>query len=272
MTRPALVFAAIGVIAAALWPLGVIARAPAAAVQAPRADLAPTGTLRAAFLQTNPVQGRVDPQTGAVTGPVADLVRELARQKGVPFTILPVPDAAAVIDHVNTHKADIGFLAYEAARASQVDFSQPYLLTGSAYLVRADSALNRSADVDRAGIRVAAVKGVSQQIWVSANVTRASVQVLATMPPDEAVAKMIAGGELDAFAANRERMETIARKSPAVRVLTDNFMVVAQALVVEKGQTSRLEALNAFVAEVRASGLVKSAIERAGLSGVEVAK
>lgn len=28
-------------------------------------DLAPTGTLRAAFIANNPVQGRVDPQTGA---------------------------------------------------------------------------------------------------------------------------------------------------------------------------------------------------------------
>ena len=49
-----------------------------AAQVAPSASrLAPTGTLRAAFLGTNPVQGRVNPSTGAVTGPVADLVREL---------------------------------------------------------------------------------------------------------------------------------------------------------------------------------------------------
>jgi hypothetical protein len=49
-------------------------------------------------------------------------------------------------------------------------------------------------------------------------------------------------------------------------------MTVGQALVVEKGQASRLQELNRFVAEVRSSGLVRSAIERAGLSGVEVAQ
>src|SRR6266446_6005915 len=113
------------------------------AVPPPATDLAPTGTLRAAFLTTNPVQGRVDPQTGAVTCPAADLVRELARRLRVPFTILPVPDAAAVIDSVKTRKADIGFLAYEAARAEQVDFSDPYALMGSAYAVRADSSIKR---------------------------------------------------------------------------------------------------------------------------------
>src|SRR6476646_4948499 len=41
------------------------------------ADLAPTGTLRATFLGDNPVQGTVDPTTGAVSGPVADIVKEL---------------------------------------------------------------------------------------------------------------------------------------------------------------------------------------------------
>ena len=170
MTRHPLMLAAAGLAAAAL---------SSRQGQATRTDLAPTGTLRASFLQTNPVQGRVDPQTGAVTGPIADLVRELARQKGVPFAILPVPDAAAVIESVNAHKADIGFLAYEAARAAQVDFSQPYLLTGSAYLVRADSAVRSSTDVDRAGVTVGAVKGVSQQIWVSANLKRAVVPTAA---------------------------------------------------------------------------------------------
>jgi hypothetical protein len=48
--------------------------------------LAPTGTLRAVFLQTNPVQGRVDAKTGAVSGPAVDLTRELGRQLGVPVS------------------------------------------------------------------------------------------------------------------------------------------------------------------------------------------
>jgi hypothetical protein len=58
-------------------------------------DLAPTGRLRGVFLGSNPVQGRVDPQTGAITGPVADLVKELARRLGVPYVVTPAPDAAA---------------------------------------------------------------------------------------------------------------------------------------------------------------------------------
>ena len=245
-------------------------QALAAAVLVLAQDPAPA-TLRAAFLMTNPVQGRVDPRTGGVTGPVADLVRELARRRGVPFTILPVADAAAVIDAVTTRKADIGFLAYEAARAAQVDFSRPYALMANGYLVRADSAIRRSADVDRAGLKVGAVTGQSQQIFVSATLKNARVEALPQMPADEAVAAMLLDGKLDASAANRSRMEAVARTSPKLRLLEDDFLVVGQAIVVEKGEATRLEEVNRFLADVLASGFVKASIERARLAGVEAA-
>jgi len=78
------------------------------------ADLAPTGTLRATFLGNNPVQGTVDAKTGTVSGPVADIVKELARRSGVPFSIVPSANAKEVIDRLNSGAVDIGFLALEA--------------------------------------------------------------------------------------------------------------------------------------------------------------
>ena len=54
--------------------------------------LAPTGKLRAAFLGDNPALGRVDPKTGAVTGPVAEIVQEIARRAGVPYELIASPD------------------------------------------------------------------------------------------------------------------------------------------------------------------------------------
>src|ERR1700722_20072161 len=64
------------VLCVAVWPCA-----------AQTSALAPSGTLRAAFLGDNPVLGRVDGKTGEVTGPVADLVKELARRLGVPYTL-----------------------------------------------------------------------------------------------------------------------------------------------------------------------------------------
>lgn len=235
-------------------------------------QLAPTGTLRAAFLATNPVQARIDPQTGAISGPAADMARELARRLGVQVSLMPVPDAAAVIDRVLTKQADIGFLAYEAARATQVEFSEPYLLMGNAYLVRADSKIQRSADVDRAGITVGAVKGQSQEIYVSENLKNARVRVFQATPSHEELVRMLVGGELQAFAANRQRMGDTAATSPRVRVLTDDFLKIGQAIVVPRGDTARLKEINTFVLDARRSGFVQQSITRARLTGMEVAR
>src|SRR5712691_7590598 len=235
------------------------------------ADLASTGTLRAAFLGTNPVQGRVDPKTGAISGPVADLMRELAGRLGVPYKILPEPDPRGVIDRLKAHTADIGFLAYEAGRAGEVDFSRSYVLMPSTYIVRADSPIRKAADVDRAGIRVGAVQGLSQEIYLSANLKNAKVKAFPTNPSAEDLEKILMNGELDAFGANRQRMVDAASVSAKLRVLPDNFFIAEQAIVVEKGDPSRLDLINRFLDEMVASGFVKASLDRAKLAGVEVA-
>jgi polar amino acid transport system substrate-binding protein len=244
--------------------------APAAAQ--PAAALAPTGTLRAVFLGTNPVQGRVDARTGVASGPVPDLVRELASRFGVPHSIIPVRDAAAVIAAINSRTADIGFLAYDETRARQVDFGGAFIVMLNSYLVRADSPVARSADVDREGVTVAAVRGQSQQLFVSRHLKSASVRVLETMPRQAEIERLLAGGEVDAFAINRQRsLEAQAASGGRLRALPDSFLEVEQSFVVAKGDRGKLAIIEALVADLRASGFIRASIERAGLAGVEVA-
>lgn len=235
------------------------------------ADLAPTGTLRASFIENNPNQGRVDPKTQAITGPAADLVRELARRLGVKYEITPLPSAGAVLESVRDGKVDIGFLAYEAARATQVDYADDYSITGSTYAVRGDSTITRSADVDRAGITVAAIRGQSQEVYLRESLKAAHLNSLPTAPPNGELAKMLLSGQVDAVGANRTRMEDLVREFPKLRVLSDDFMQTTQAIVVAKGKRAQLEYLNTFIADVRTSGLVKASLAKASLVGVDVA-
>ena len=239
-------------------------------LQLSAADLAPTGTLRATFIGNNPVQGRVDP-AGTLTGPAPDLVRELARRLGVPFVITPLPSAGAVLENVRDGKADIGFLAFEAARAREVEFSDPYVASGSVYAVRASSAFKATSDLDRAGLTIGAVSGQSQEVYVREQVKNARIDSLASVPSNAAIAKMILDGKLDAFAANRTRMEELVREFPALRILPDNFLMTLQAIVVAKGKRSQLEQVNRFIADMRTSGFLKTSIGRASLVGVDVA-
>jgi polar amino acid transport system substrate-binding protein len=235
------------------------------------ADLAPTGTLRASFIENNPNQGRVDPTTKAVTGPAADLVQELARRLGVKYEITPLPSAGAVLASVRDGKVDIGFLAYEAERATQVDYSDDYSITGSTYAVRGDSPIKRSADVDRPGITVAGIRGQSQEVYLRETLKAAKLNSLPTAPPNTELAKMLFSGQVDAVGANRTRMEELVREFPKLRVLPDDFMHTTQAIVVAKGKHSQLAYLNKFLADVRTSGFVKASLAKANLVGVDVA-
>jgi polar amino acid transport system substrate-binding protein len=236
--------------------------------QSPASVLAPTGTLRAVFLGSNPVHGRVDAKTGVASGPVPDLVEELARTLKVKPSILPAPDAAGVIAALKNGTADIGFLAYDETRAREVDFGPAFIVMHNSYLVRADSPIQKTADVDRAGITVAAIKGQSQQLFVSRNLKNATVQVLDAMPPQSGLESMLLGKSVDAFAINRQRgLDAQAASSGKLRPLADNFLEVDQCFVVEKGAKGKLKAIEEFVSKVRASGFISASIARAKLAG-----
>jgi polar amino acid transport system substrate-binding protein len=242
----------------------------AAAVRADASELAPTGTLRAAFIATNPVQARVDPSTGEVRGPAADLTRALAQQLGVPFTIKPAEGVAGVIDSVKSGAADIGFVAYDATRAEQVDFSQTYLLAHNSYIVPRESALRTVADIDRPRIRI----GVGERDAGDLFLTRTLKSAELRRTPSSEIAngiRMLIAGELDAYAANRTRLIAIADQNFGVRVLPDNFYSVEQAIAVAKGNAADLAIVDRFLNEARSAGLIQAAVERAGLKGVDVA-
>jgi ABC-type amino acid transport substrate-binding protein len=250
--------------------LACVLSAPVAA-QSPVTSLAPTGTLRAVFLGSNPVHGRVDPQTGAVTGTVPDLVKELARRLGVPFAVVPAPDAPGVIAALKNHTADIGFLAYDETRAREVDYSAAFIVMHNSYLVAAGSKIQNSADVDRAGITVAAVKGQTQELFVSSRLKNATVKVLSTMPPQAEVERLLTSGEINAFAINRQRsLDAQAASNSKLRALADSFLEVDQCFVVPKGDGHKFAPIEGFMVDARASGFVKESIERAGLTGVDV--
>ena len=238
------------------------------------ADLAPTGTLRAAFLGTNPVQARTDSKTGEITGPVADLVRELARRLNLPFKLIPAPNAQGVIAHVQDGTADIGFLAYEEARSREVEFAGPFAVMYNTYLVRADSPLRTVEDADREGITIGAVRAQTQEIYLSANLKRARVKIVEAQPSQADLERMLGNREVDAFAQNTQRAaDAVAEAGSRVplRALTGSYVGVEQSFVVKKGDTGNAAMLDKFVDELRASGFIRASLDRAQLSTVGVA-
>ena len=233
-----------------------------------RQALAAKGELRAVFLASNPVQARVDPKTGDVTGPAADIVRELASRLSVPFSIRGLDGVPAVMEAVTTGNADIGFLAYDATRTVQVGFTQPYSIGHNTYMVRNDSRLRTVDDADRPGVRI----GVGGGDAVDLHLTRTLKQAQLIRPSNrtmEEALRMVVAGEVDAYAANRQRLTEIAGQSSNVRLLPGSVLPVQQSIVVSKENSTGVAALNRFIDEIRDSGFLGEAIARAKLAGVE---
>ena len=249
--------------------LVMIAAGVACASSAMAGDIAPGGTLRAIYLGSNSAQAMRDPATGEVRGPAYDLARELARRNNVPLEFKPIAGPPAVIEAVKNAEADIGFVAYEATRLGTVDFSQTYMLVRQSFLVLDGSPIRAIADVDRAGQKIAGTVNDSITLCMKRILKQATVVELANDPAE--LGKALTARTIDALGGNRQRLTTLSTATPGTRLLPDDLFNVPQNIVVPKDRPAALAAVNALIDEVRASGVLQSAIARGGAIGVAVA-
>ena len=232
--------------------------------------LAPTGTLRAAYIVANLAQARVDAGTGVITGVVADLTRELARRAGVPMTITPLPTAAAVLEAVRTGAADIGFVAPNPERTGVVLYSQTYMLVQQSALVRADSPLHSVRELDRPGQIIGINTDDSVGVWLQQRLTAARLRATPDYTLRDAV-QWLQDGTVVAFAGGRQRLTSGTQNVRGLRLLDDNFYGVPQAIAVQLDRMDRLQLLNAALDELRANGFLADSVARSGVEGLTVA-
>jgi polar amino acid transport system substrate-binding protein len=236
-----------------------------------REALASTGSLRAAFLGANPVQVSVDEQTGEIAGPAVDIARELSRRLAVPVSIQLLSGVPAVMDAVESGSADIGFLAFDTTRAERVAFTQAYIYGHNSYIVRAGSRLQSFADADSEGIRIASISGNAVDLHLERTLENAQLVHLARGTSDEDAAGMILAGELDAYAANKQRLAAVAAGEPGIRVLDGSVLPVEQSIGVARQNEAIVSRLNQFIDAARDTGFLQQIVDRYMIAGVEVA-
>lgn len=232
--------------------------------------VAPTGTLRAAYIVANVAQGQVDPATGVVTGVIADITKELGRRQDVPISITPFPTAAAVLEAVRSGTADIGFVAPNPERTGVVLYSNTYMLVQQSALVRADSPLRSVAELDRSGHVVGINTDDSVGVWLRQRLSQATVRPTADYTLRDAV-EWLQSGEVVAFAGGRQRLRSGTRHAQGLRMLDDNFYGVPQAIAVPLDQDRRLALVNSALEDFRVKGLLAEWIARSGIDGISVA-
>ncbi len=233
-----------------------------------RADLAPTGKLRAAINYGNFILATKDRATGESRGVAVDLTQEIGKRLGVPVEIVPYDSVAVMGDAAPSGVWDIAFLGSDPAREKIMSFTAAYLEIEATYLVPGASPLRNAAEVDREGVRVAAPTRANYELYLSRNLERA--QLVSTSSADAAF-ELLASGKVDALAGLTQGLLGLASKLPGARLVEGRFMGVQQSIAVPKGKDAGLHYLRQVIEDAKTSGLVARAIERTGAKGVSVA-
>jgi polar amino acid transport system substrate-binding protein len=233
-----------------------------------RSELAPTGKLRVGINYGNPVLATRD-SSGNLHGVAVDLARELARRVGVPAELVGYESAGKMFEAVKAGAWDAAFLAVDPGRAGEISFTAPYIEIEGTYLVPAGSPLCAIADVDRDGVRIAVSAKSAYDLFLSRTLKNAQ---LVRAPDPNASFELLVAGKADVVAGVRQPLVTNAEKLPGSRVLDGRFMAIGQALGIPKGRAACAKYLQEFIEDVKVSGFVAQAIEKAGVRGVSVAR
>jgi polar amino acid transport system substrate-binding protein len=233
-----------------------------------RMDLAPTGKLRVGINYGNPVLARKNPTSGELDGVAVDLARELARRADVPVELIGFESAGKMFEAVKTGAWDIAFLAIDPGRADEVDFTPPYVEIEGTYLIPAGSRFDTLEDVDCDGVRIGVSAKSAYDLFLSRSIQHAE---LVHAPSPDAAFELLNGGKVDVLAGVRQHLVANSARLPGSRVFDDRFMAIQQALGIQKGREEGAKYLRDFIEDVKASGFVARAIEKAGVRGVSIA-
>jgi polar amino acid transport system substrate-binding protein len=237
------------------------------ATAAAKKELTPKGRLRVGVNLGNFLL--VSKQTAeGVGGIVPDLAQELARRLGTTAELVLYPQAGPVADAAKAGAWDVAFIGAEPQRASEIDFTEPYIEIESTYLVPAGSPIRTIAEVDRKGVRIAVASRSAYDLWLVRNIKHAE---LVRAEGIEGSCQLFVKEKLDALAGLKPRLLQDRDKLPGSRILEGRFTAVQQAIGTPKGRPAAAAYLRDFAKDIKASGLVAQLISRHAVRGVTIA-
>ena len=246
-------------------PLGC-AQAPQKPSPEARTQLAPTGVLRVAVLTSNPLIGSKDPKTGELGGTTVALGRRLAERAGLPAKMLEYAAIGPLMKDATTGAWDVAVVAIDPERRNVLDFMPAHMAADGflTVLVPPGSAARSMADIDRPGMRVAAVRAAAPAMILQRTLKHA---VVVAAENENAAFDLMKDGKAEGYAQNRFMLRGRAATLPGSRVLDDAFAGLRLSFALPKNRPAAAQFVAAFIEEAKASGAVQSAIDAAGVGG-----
>ena len=233
-----------------------------------RAQLAPTGVLRAGINLSNflLVTGRAE--SGEPTGVAPDMAREIATALGVPVKYVTFKSPGELGDQVGKDVWDIGLIGAEPQRAEKIQFTAAYVEIEATYMVPEGSPIKSIADVDRKGVRIAVSARSAYDLWLVNNIRNATLVQVSGL--DAAYEKFMSD-KLEVLAGLRPGLLKDVEKAPGLKILDGKFTAVQQAVGTAKANVEAAAFLADFVEKAKKSGMVQGFIDRHKVKGLSVA-
>ncbi len=236
---------------------------------AARAELAPQGKLRAGMNLGNTLFTQKDKVTGELRGVSFDIMRELASRLGVPVDFMVHATPGDVADASTKGTWDVAILAIEQSRAKTIAFSPPISEIEATYMVHTDSPLRTAAQVDVAGIRIAAPEKAGYELYLTRTIVNATI---VRAPSTKAAIDVFVERGADTLAGLKPNLLELMETKEEVRLLDGNFTVVNHGLGTPADRLQAAAYLKAFVEEMNASGFVARSIAHHRVQGLNAVK
>lgn len=233
-----------------------------------RAELCPTGVLRAGINLSNFLLVTGRSASGDPEGVAPDMAAEIAKALGVAVKYVPYKTPGELGDAVGTNVWDIGLIGAEPQRAEKIAFTAAYVEIEATYMVPPGSGISSIAEVDRTGVRISVSARSAYGLWLENNIKNATLMPIAGL---DAAFNKFRDEKLDVLAGLRPGLLKDIEKMPGARILDGKFSAVQQAVGTAKANKNGAEYLAGFVEQAKKSGLVGRLIERHKVKGLSVA-
>src|SRR5512147_1140437 len=192
-----------------------------------RAELAPTGVLRAGINLSNflLVTGRTE--KGDPVGVAPDMAKAIAASLGVPVTYVTFKSPGELADQAGKNVWDIGLIGAEPQRAAVMTFSAAYVEIEATYMVPPGSPLKTIADVDKKGVRIAVSARSAYGLWLENNIKNATLMPISGL---DAAFNQFRDQKHEVLAGLRPGLLKDIEKMPGATILPGKFSAVQQAV------------------------------------------
>jgi polar amino acid transport system substrate-binding protein len=236
-----------------------------------RQQLAPTGKVRVAISvgpSSSQFRAKLDRGTNRPQGVPVDLANALGERLGAPVELMMYDNYVDLLEAGRLGTWDVTFLPFSEERAKIIDYGPAYYFLEVTYIVPAGSAIRAQSDVDRPGVRVAAVEKSISALRLQQSLKNATFVQLKNLA---AIREQVAARKVDAAAAGRETLVGLATQLPGARVLEGSLYALPVSVAVPKNRPAALAYVTDFIESAKATGVVRRAFDNAGFKDAAVA-